>query len=146
MLTKAAPPSLLEYFADLPDPRIDRCKEHELIDIRTIAILATICGAEHFTEMETFGEAKHDWLKTFLTLKNGIPSHDTFARVFARLQPAASNSRPRSMRPYWRTDVTLISLGCGQHSRLLPSGNERHYHGCLICAMADPRLFVTFSC
>lgn len=86
-------PSLLEYFADLPDPRIDRCKDHALIDILTIAILATICGAEHFTEMETFGEAKHDWLKTFLELKNGIPSHDTFARVFARIKPAAFQER-----------------------------------------------------
>ncbi len=58
-------------------PRIDRCQEHELIDILTIAMLATICGAEHFTEMETFGEAKHDWLKTFLALKKlySIPRH-----------------------------------------------------------------------
>lgn len=89
----ATTPSLLEYFADLPDPRIDRGKEHELIDIITIAILATICGAEHFTEMETFGQARHDWLKTFLALPNGIPSHDTFARVFARLKPAAFQER-----------------------------------------------------
>ena len=89
MPTQPTTPSLLEYFADLPDPRIDRCKEHALIDILTIAILATICGAEHFTEMEAFGQAKHDWLKTFLELKNGIPSHDTFARVFASIKPAA---------------------------------------------------------
>ncbi len=89
----ATTPSLLEYFADLPDPRIDRCKEHELIDILTIAMLVTICGAEHFTEMETFGEAKHDWLKTFLALNHVIPSHDTFARVFARLKPAAFQER-----------------------------------------------------
>lgn len=93
MPTQPATPSLLEYFADLPDPRIDRCKDHALIDIITIAILATICGAEHFTEMETFGEAKHDWLQTFLELKNGIPSHDTFARVFAQLKPAAFQER-----------------------------------------------------
>src|SRR5215212_7420460 len=86
-------PSLLEYFADLPDPRIDRCKDHALIDILTIAILATICGAEHFTEMEAFGEAKHVWLRTFLDLKNGIPSHDTFARVFACIKPAAFQER-----------------------------------------------------
>lgn len=93
MPTQATTSSLLEYFADLPDPRIDRCKDHALIDIITIAILATICGAEHFTEMETFGEAKHDWLKTFLKLENGIPSHDTFARVFARIKPAAFQER-----------------------------------------------------
>lgn len=93
MPTKPATPSLLEYFADLPDPRIDRCKDHALIDILAIAILATICGAEHFTEMEEFGEAKQDWLKTFLELKNGIPSHDTFARVFARIKPSAFQER-----------------------------------------------------
>jgi len=87
--TQTAPCSLLEYFANLPDPRLNRCKEHELFDIITIAILATICGAEHFTEMELFGREKQAWLKTFLELKNGIPSHDTFARVFARLNPLA---------------------------------------------------------
>jgi len=87
--TQTAPPSLLEYFANLPDPRLDRCKGHNLFDIIAIAILATICGAEHFTEMEEFGREKQVWLKTFLELKNGIPSHDTFARVFARLDPAA---------------------------------------------------------
>lgn len=93
MPTQATTPSFLEYFADLPDPRIDRRKDHALIDIITISILATICGAEHFTEMETFGQAKHDWLKTFLELKNGIPSHDTFARVFARIKSAAFQER-----------------------------------------------------
>lgn len=93
MPTQTATPSFLEYFADLPDPRIDRCKDHALIDIITIATLATICGAEHFTEMETFGKAKLEWLKTFLELKNGIPSHDTFARVFARIKPSAFQER-----------------------------------------------------
>lgn len=83
------PPSLLEYFANLPDPRLDRCKGHDLLEIIAIAILATICGAEHFTQMEEFGREKEAWLKTFLKLKNGIPSHDTFARVFARLNPVA---------------------------------------------------------
>ena len=81
--------SLKDYFADLPDHRLDRCKDHALIDIMMIAILATLCGAEYFTDMETFGQAKYDWLKGFLALKNGIPSHDTFARVFARLDAAA---------------------------------------------------------
>ena len=93
MPRKTETPSLLEYFDDLPDPRIDRCKEHKLIDIIIIAILAMICGAEHFTEMEEFGIAKKEWLKTFLELKNGIPSHDTFARVFARLNPLEFEKR-----------------------------------------------------
>lgn len=86
-------PSLLEYFADLPEPRIDRCKKHALIDIVTIAILASICGAEHFTEMEEFGKRKAAWLTSFLELNNGIPTHDTFARVFAALKPTAFQER-----------------------------------------------------
>lgn len=93
MPNRPTTPSLLEYFADLPDPRIDRCKENEFIDIIAMAILAMICGADHFTEMEEFGTRKETWLKTFLSLKNGIPSHDTFARVFARIDPSAFQER-----------------------------------------------------
>lgn len=93
MPTQSKMPSLLEYFADLPEPRIERCKKHALLDIIAIAILASICGAEHFTEMEEFGIRKQTWLKTFLELKNGIPTHDTFARVFAALKPSAFQER-----------------------------------------------------
>lgn len=79
--------SLIEYFKDLPDPRVDRTKDHDLIDILVIAICALLCAAETFNDMEDFGKAKQDWLKTFLRLRNGIPSHDTFNRVFAALDP-----------------------------------------------------------
>jgi predicted transposase YbfD/YdcC len=80
--------ALEEYFAGLPDPRIERCRRHKLIDIVTIAICSVLCGGEGFTDMEEFGQARHEWLKTFLELPHGIPSHDTFGRVFARLSPA----------------------------------------------------------
>ncbi|HEY7547070.1 MAG TPA: ISAs1 family transposase [Blastocatellia bacterium] len=77
----------MEYFADLADPRIeDRC-DHKLIDILFIAVCAVICGADGFTDMEEFGLSKQTWLRQFLELPNGIPSHDTFGRVFARLKP-----------------------------------------------------------
>jgi predicted transposase YbfD/YdcC len=79
--------ALEEYFADLPDPRIERCRRHKLIDIVTIAICSVLCGGEGFTDMEEFGQARHEWLQTFLELPHGIPSHDTFGRVFARLSP-----------------------------------------------------------
>lgn len=79
--------SILTHFATLEDPRDQRGKEHQLLDIITIAICAVICGAESWTDIEEYGHAKLDWLKTFLALPNGIPTHDTFARLFARLEP-----------------------------------------------------------
>ena len=69
---------------DLPDPRVNRTKDHELIDVLTIAICTLLCAGESFNDMEDFGHAKHAWFKTFLPLRNGIPSHDTFGRVFAK--------------------------------------------------------------
>ncbi|QDV37462.1 ISAs1 family transposase [Tautonia plasticadhaerens] len=79
--------ALTRYFVDLPDPRVDRTKKHALGDILVIALCATIAGADSCEEVERFGRAKHAWLKTFLALPNGIPSHDTFYRVFARFDP-----------------------------------------------------------
>lgn len=80
-------PSLIEHFKTLRDPRIDRTKEHELIDILVIAVCTLLCAGQTFNDMEDFGHAKKEWFKTFLTLRNGIPSHDTFNRVFAALDP-----------------------------------------------------------
>jgi predicted transposase YbfD/YdcC len=77
--------SFARYFADLPDPRVDRTKWHRLDDILVITLCAVICGADGFEEIERFGQARHDWLKRFLALPNGIPSHDTFNRVLAAL-------------------------------------------------------------
>lgn len=72
-------------FAEIEDPRIDRTKRHELQDIIFIVICAVICGADNWVEIEGFGQAQEQWLKRFLALPNGIPSHDTFGRVFASL-------------------------------------------------------------
>lgn len=74
-----------EYFSQVNDPRVDRTKEHPLIDMIVIAICAVMCGAEGWTDIENFGNSKLPWLKTFLALPNGIPSHDTFGRVFSML-------------------------------------------------------------
>src|SRR2546423_7004518 len=79
--------SISEYFATLPDPRRDHLKAHRLLDILTIALCAVICGADDWVAVETFGQSKAEWLRTFLDLPGGIPSHDTFGRVFARLDP-----------------------------------------------------------
>ncbi len=83
--------SLASHFASLPDPRIDRTKKHLLGDILIISLCATIAGADSWPEVEQFGHVKLTWLQTFLTLPNGIPSHDTFRRVFARIDPKAFN-------------------------------------------------------
>jgi predicted transposase YbfD/YdcC len=84
-----APRDLFGCFDDLQDPRVERTRHHRLDDILAIAIMAVICGAEGWTDVAAFGKAKFVWLKTFLHLPHGIPSHDTFGRVFAALDPDA---------------------------------------------------------
>lgn len=78
--------NLEAHFGDMTDPRVDRTKRHKLFDIIAIAICGVICGADSWTEIEEFGLVRQAWLKGFLELPNGIPSHDTFGRVFARLE------------------------------------------------------------
>ncbi len=80
--------SITQHFATVTDPRVERTKQHQLLDLITIAICAVICGADTWVDVEQFGHDKLVWLKTFLALPNGIPSHDTFGDVFARLDPA----------------------------------------------------------
>jgi predicted transposase YbfD/YdcC len=79
--------SIVEHFQDLEDPRINRAKKHNLLDILVIAVCTLLTGGEGFQDMELFGKSKRQWLQTFLALPHGIPSHDTFGRVFARLNP-----------------------------------------------------------
>lgn len=75
------------HFGNIKDPRRTYLNEHPLINIITIALCAVIAGAEGWTEVELFGQQKKEWLSRFLNLEHGIPSHDTFGRVFARLDP-----------------------------------------------------------
>jgi len=88
MSETAAPLSLIEHFSDCEDPRRDLGKDHLLIDIIVIGILAVICGANDFVGMAEFGIDKQTWLRTFLKLPHGIASHDTFGRVFAQIKPS----------------------------------------------------------
>jgi predicted transposase YbfD/YdcC len=79
--------NLITILKEVPDPRVDRRKLHSLSDVLCIAICALLCGADSFEDMEVFGEAKSDWFETFLELPHGIPSHGTFNRVFAAIDP-----------------------------------------------------------
>jgi predicted transposase YbfD/YdcC len=79
--------SIAKHFGELPDPRTGNAKAHIFLEILIIAILAVICGADGWSDVELFGKNKKDWLKTFLELPKGIPSHDTFGRVFAKIKP-----------------------------------------------------------
>jgi len=81
------PKTIIECFEGLPDPRVDRTRDHKLVDILVIGLCSQLTGGEGFTDMEVFGEAKREWLGKFLELPNGIPSHDTFNRVFSAIDP-----------------------------------------------------------
>ncbi|MEP7220077.1 MAG: ISAs1 family transposase [Bacteroidota bacterium] len=99
--------SLMEYFATLSDHRINRRKRHRLIDIITIAVCSVISGGDSPTDMELYGNAKREWLQTFLELPNGIPSHDTFGRFFAALDPEAFHRCFTG----WMSAITQMSEG-----------------------------------
>jgi hypothetical protein len=77
--------NIASHFSSIEDPRINRCKRHELLDIFVITICAVICGADNWVAIEMFGKSKYEWFKTFLNLENGIPSHETFGNVFRAL-------------------------------------------------------------
>ena len=79
--------SLGEHFVNLEDPRRDQGKRHKLLDIIAMTVCAVIGGAECWCDVELFVKCKHEWFKGFLDLPNGVPSPDTFGRVFARIDP-----------------------------------------------------------
>ncbi len=86
-MAKIPAQSIKKHFASLPDPRTGNATQHLLLDLVVIAICATICGPDGWGEVEVWARANQDWLRTFLELPNGIPSHDTFRRVFLLLDP-----------------------------------------------------------
>ena len=79
--------SIIDHFLELDDPRVNRKKEHLLIDIVVITICAVICGSDDWVSISQFGVVKQSWFQTFLKLPNGIASHDTFGRVFSLISP-----------------------------------------------------------
>lgn len=106
-MSNEEPISLIVSFQDLPDPRVEGRCDHKLIDIIVIAVCAVISGAESWVDVADFGEAKREWLGTFLELPAGIPSHDTFGRFFAALDAEAFQTA--FMR--WVEGVFRVSKG-----------------------------------
>ena len=99
--------SIKQHFARLKDPRINRRKRHLLIDIIVIAVCAVICGCDSWPKIALFARKRRLWLQTFLELPNGVPSHDTFERVFARLNPEAFQS---CFRQWMQTLAELLGV------------------------------------
>ena len=99
--------TISEHFGSLKDPRTGRMVDHYLIEILTIAICGVICGADDWVAIEEFGRAKEQWFRTFLHLPNGIPSHDTFRRVFIQLEPETFGACFVS----WMQGVAQLSQG-----------------------------------
>ena len=99
--------SLIECLEKLDDPRIVERSDHKLVDIVTITVVAVIAGADSWVDIESFGNCKHDWLRTFLELPNGIPSHDTFGRLFKILDTA----RFSKLFAAWTRSVFKITAG-----------------------------------
>lgn len=99
--------SIISYFAQLEDPRDERNRKHPLMNIIAIAILGVIGGADTWVDIERYGKSKQEWLGTFLDLSNGVPSHDTFGRVFRWLDSEAFQAQFVA----WTEQVCAISRG-----------------------------------
>lgn len=115
-MTKRKPPavdgemataSIMEYFATVEDPRIERSRLHPLSSMLVLSLCAVVCGANSFAAIECFGTLREDWFRTFLDLPHGIPSHDTLARVFAMLNPKALEQAFRE----WVAAVATLTKG-----------------------------------
>jgi predicted transposase YbfD/YdcC len=99
--------SILDYFASVPDPRVERSQLHPLASVLVVSLCAVVCGANSFVGIEYFGRAREAWLRTFLDLPNGIPSHDTLGRIFAMLNPKALEQAFRE----WVVAIATLSKG-----------------------------------
>jgi predicted transposase YbfD/YdcC len=104
----------VQHFGDLPDPRVDRTKKHLLLDVLVLALCATLCGVETWEDMEQYALAKQDWFRKRLglSLPNGIPSDDTFRRIFSALDPVAFGAcfRAWTQEFHQRTKGEVLAL------------------------------------
>ncbi len=115
------------HFSIIPDPRIERCKRHKLIDILFLCMAAVVCGAEGWEEIEDFGKEREDWLRQYLPFANGIPGHDTIARVMSRLNPKALQESfiAWMQEVVTLTERTVIAIDGKTVRRSFKSGDKR---------------------
>jgi predicted transposase YbfD/YdcC len=99
--------TLMEYFATIEDPRIERSRLHPLSSVLALSLCAVVSGANSFATIELYGRSREDWLRSFLDLPNGIPSHDTLGRIFAMLNPKTLEKAFRD----WVAAVTTLTKG-----------------------------------
>jgi hypothetical protein len=108
--------TLIEHFSAIPDPRVERTREHRLVDLLVIAVCTLLCGGESFYDMEDFGRAKRDWFESFLDLPNGIRSHGhlqprvrgagsgCFRELLCAVDPsAAADDQPGNRSDGWQS-------------------------------------------
>lgn len=120
-MSKTIPRSLFDHFGGIEDPRDQKKRRHLLIDMIVIAIAAVICGADAWTQVEEFGIAKEAWFRQFLELPNGIPSHDTFGRVFSVLSPEVFEA-------CFREWVASVQEACGEDIVAIDGKSLRRSH------------------
>ena len=138
--------SFITHFGDIPDPRIERTKKHKLIDILFITMSAVICGCDEWEEIELYGQKKELWLRKYIELPNGIPSHDTINRTISQLNPKVLQERFVE----WVRAVTVLSHGdvvsidgkrlCGSGQ----NGKEAIVH--MVSAWSDANNMVLCNC
>jgi hypothetical protein len=113
-------------FLNMPDPRRNNSR-HCFVSVITLALFAIVCGSDDWVQVELYGRAKFDWIKTFLDLPHGIPSHDTFSRIFARINPDAFES-------CFRTWMGSLVKGSGGKLVAIEGKSLRRsfQHGCFL--------------
>ena len=117
--------TFIKYFSSMPDPRRQNKNiRHKFIDVLIISILGIICGADGWTEIQRFGQAKEDWLKTFLELPNGIPSHDVLGDIFSKINPEIFSKCFSSWVASLRLDLKKEIIALDGKS-IRGSGNKR---------------------
>ena len=136
-MTTAAPVPLVALLTAVDDPRRPQGQHHSLEAILLIATLGVICGADHWTEVEFFGHQKQAWLETFLELPHGMPSHDTFGRVFSLLDPDPLEACFRSVGAVAGGDAAGRSRGRGRQGR--PGTRTTRPGACRPCTWSAPR-------